>query len=122
MNRLKGFAALSLGVIGVAGLILSRLFPGAESLRAIEVSAVVAFVIQMATFLILMPPKGRPDLPGGLLMRWGVGAVIRLLSLVFYAIVATKLIGLPAAPALVSLATFFFVTMLIEPLMLRNAS
>lgn len=116
------FAAVALALIAISGLILARLFPGAEAAKAIEISAAVAFVIQVATFRALLPPKGRPDLPGGMLMRWGAGAVVRLLSLLLYGLVATKLIGLPAAPALVSLATFFFVTMLVEPLMLNNAS
>ncbi len=116
------FAGVSLALIVALGFVLSRFFPGAQELKAIEASAVVALAVQLGTFAILMPPRDRPDPPGGLLMRWGMGAVIRLLSLVFYGIVATKLIGLPASPALVSLAAFFFVTMLAEPLMLTNAS
>ncbi|MEO7367464.1 MAG: hypothetical protein ABIZ36_05875 [Gemmatimonadaceae bacterium] len=116
------FIAVALILIGVLGLILARVFPGAEALKAIEVSAAVAFVIQVLTFWAVVPPKGRPELPGGMLMRWGAGAVVRLFSLLLYGLVATKLFGLPAAPALVSLAAFFFVTMLAEPLMLTNAS
>lgn len=116
------FIAVAFALIVVLGLILARLFPGADSARAIEISAVLAFVIQVVTFWALLPPKGRPDLPGGMLMRWGVGAVVRMLSLMSYGLVATKLFGLPAAPALVSLAAFFFATMLAEPLMLTNAS
>ena len=116
------FALVAAGLIGVLGLILARVFPGAASARAIEISGAVALVIQLVTFWALLPPKGRPDLPGGMLMRWGVGAVVRMLSLMLYGLVATKLIGLPPAPALVSLAAFFFATMLVEPLMLTNAS
>ena len=115
------FVLVAAGVIGVLGLILARVFPGAESVRAIEISGAVAFVIQLLTFWALLPPKGKPDFPGGVLMRWGAGAVVRLFSLLLYGLVATKLIGLPAAPALVSLAAFFFATMLVEPLMLTNA-
>src|SRR5256885_1765534 len=116
------FIAVSLVLIGVLGLILARVFPGAEALKAIELSAVVAFVIQAGTFKALLPPKGRPDLPGGLMIRWGAGAVVRMLSLILYGLVATKVLGLPSGPALVSLATFFFATMLAEPWMLTNAS
>ena len=116
------FVAVSVVLIGILGLILARVFPGAESVKAIELSAVVAFVIQILTFWALLPPKGRADLPGAMLMRWGMGAVVRMLSLMLYGLVATKILGLPAAPALVSLAAFFFATMLAEPLMLTNAS
>ena len=116
------FAAVSLALIGVLGLILARVFPGPEALRAIGTSGVLAFVIQVGTFWAVVPPKGRPDLPGGMLMRWGVGAMVRMLSLILYGLIATKLLGFPAAPALVSLAAFYFATMLAEPLMLTNAS
>jgi len=116
------FAAVELALIGTLGVILALVFPGAESVKAIVISAAVAFVVQLGTFRALVPPLGQPDLPGGMLMRWGAGALVRMLSLMLYAFVATKLIGLPASPALVSLAAFFFVTMLAEPLMLKNAS
>ena len=116
------FIAVSLGLILVLGLILARVFPGAESLKAIETSAAVAFVIQMLTFRALLTPKGQPDFPGGLLMRWGAGAVVRLFSLLLYGLFAIKLLGLPGEPALMSLAVFFFATSLAEPFMLTNAS
>jgi hypothetical protein len=116
------FAAVSLALILVLGLILARVFQGAESVKAIEISGAVAFVIQMLTFRALLPAKGSPDFPGGLMIRWGAGAVVRLFSLILYGLIATKLFGLPAEPALFSLATFFFATMLAEPLMLTNAS
>lgn len=116
------FVAVSLGLIGVLGLILARVWPDAESVKAIELSGAVAFVVQVMTFRALMPPKGAPDFPGGLMMRWGAGAVVRLFSLILYGLVAKKLLGLPVEPALFSLATFFFATMLAEPLMLTNAS
>src|SRR5438105_6615835 len=116
------FVAVSLALIGVLGLILARVFTGAESVKAIELSAAVAFVIQMLTFRALLPPKGSPDFPGGLMIRWGAGAVVRLFSLILYGLVAKKLLGLPVEPALFSLATFFFATMLAEPFFLTNAS
>ena len=116
------FIAVALGLIVVLGLILAQVFPGADARKAIELSAAVAFVIQVATFRAILPPKGVPDFPGGLLMRWGAGAVVRLFSLLLYGLIATKLLGLPGAPALMSLAVFFFATSLAEPLMLTNAS
>jgi hypothetical protein len=116
------FIAIAFGLIVVLGLIFARVFPGAEALKAIELSAAVAMVIQVLTFWALLPPKGQPDFPGGLLMRWGAGAVVRLFSLLLYGLVATKLLGLPGGPALISLAAFFFATSLAEPLMLTNAS
>jgi hypothetical protein len=116
------FGLISLVVIAGLALVLVRLFLGEDSAKAIELSAVVAFVIQLVTFWVVLPPRKGVDLPGNMLLRWSAGAVTRFLSLIFYGLIATKILGLPAAPALLSLATFFFVTMLIEPLLLKNAS
>ncbi|MGI8548716.1 MAG: hypothetical protein ACR2M1_15535 [Gemmatimonadaceae bacterium] len=52
------------------------------------------------------------------LTGWGLGALLRLIVLVAYAFVADRVLGIPLAPALVSLAAFFFVTTLIESLLL----
>jgi hypothetical protein len=116
------FGLISLVLIAALALLFVRLFPGADSAKAVELSAVVAFVIQLVTFWVVLPPRKGPDLPGDMLLRWSAGAVTRFLALIFYGLIATKVLGLPAAPALLSLATFFFVTMLIEPLLLKNAS
>jgi hypothetical protein len=47
-----------------------------------------------------------------------MGAVIRLMALVFFALAATMM-KLPLDAALVSLAVFFFLTMMAEPLLLK---
>lgn len=122
MKMLLRFGLISAAVIAVLALILGRFFHEPGSAKAIQLSAVVAFVIQLLTFWVALPPRNRPDFPGGMLLRWTGGAVMRFLSLIFYWLIATKLLGLPAAPALIGLATFFFVTMLLEPLLLKNAS
>lgn len=51
------------------------------------------------------------------LTAWGLGALLRLVVLVGYAFFADRILGLPLAPALLSLAAFFFVTTLIESLL-----
>lgn len=55
-----------------------------------------------------------------LLTAWGVGAFLRLVVLVGYAFFADRVLGLPLAAALLSLAAFFFVTTLIESLLLQR--
>jgi hypothetical protein len=50
---------------------------------------------------------------GNLIAGWGLGAVICMLVLVVYGFVCRPL-GLPPSAALLSLATFFFLTELIE--------
>jgi hypothetical protein len=49
---------------------------------------------------------------------WTLGAVICLTSLVIYGFVG-RAVGLPSNAALLSLATFFFLTELIEPPLLN---
>jgi len=57
-------------------------------------------------------------MPGELLIRWAIGAVLRLFVLVLYAPLA-RIINLSVEAALVSLVTFFFLTMMAEPLLLE---
>ncbi len=56
----------------------------------------------------------------GSLTGWGLGALLRLIALVVYGFVADRVLGLPLAPALLSLAAFFFITTLIESLLLQR--
>ena len=51
---------------------------------------------------------------------WGLGSLLRMLVLMLYAVVGTKALGLVAGPALMSLVAFLFVTMLVEPLFLKQ--
>jgi hypothetical protein len=51
---------------------------------------------------------------------WGAGSLVRLLTLVVYALLVVKTFGLSPAPALLSMAVFFFLSTLVEPLFLRR--
>jgi len=50
---------------------------------------------------------------------WGLSALLRFAALAAYAL-SLKALALPAEPALISLVTFFFVTTLAEPWLLRS--
>ena len=52
--------------------------------------------------------------------RMGTGAILRLFTVVVYAILAAKVFELSMIPALVSLAAFFFLSTLIEPLLIKS--
>ena len=45
---------------------------------------------------------------------------MRLMALAAYALVVTRALGLPSAAALVSLAAFFFLSTVVEPLLLKS--
>jgi hypothetical protein len=52
--------------------------------------------------------------------RMGAGALVRFLTLIAYALLVAFVLKLPLNAALVSLAVFYFVTTLIEPLLIRS--
>jgi hypothetical protein len=115
MSRTSLFGLVSAGVIVAAGAVLLLVFPGQPSAAAIALSAAVALLVQLVAFTILRRTRS-----SGILVGWGLGSLLRLGTLAVYALVVIQLIGLPAAPALVSLAAFLFATMILEPLLLES--
>lgn len=97
-----------------AGWVLLLVYPGADAQRAIITSALLGLVIQMVAFILLQLFKGRNVMAG-----WGLGALLRFGGLGIYAMFATKALGLDMNVALVSLACFLFLSMLIEPLLVN---
>lgn len=108
------YALLCLVVIGLAGAVLAMLWGSPLERRAMLVSALVALVVQMVAFAIarLLAANGNG------IAGWALGAVICLVVLVIHGFVSRGL-GLPSNVALLSLATFFFLTELIEPPLLN---
>jgi hypothetical protein len=54
------------------------------------------------------------------MLGWGMGVLMRLVTLVAFALVFVKALGLPPSAALISLVIYFFVTTLVEPLFLAS--
>jgi hypothetical protein len=111
MNRgvaLYGLACLV--AIGLAGGVFTAVYGTAPERSAVWISAVVALVVQMVTFTIarLLSDKGHG------IAGWGLGAVICVMALVVFGFVSRAL-GLSSNAAMLSLATYFFLTELIEP-------
>lgn len=108
------YALVCLVVIGLAGAVLALMWGSPLERRAVLVSALVALVVQMVAFAIarLLAANGNG------IAGWALGAVICLVVLVIHGFVSRGL-GLPSNVALLSLATFFFLTELIEPPLLN---
>lgn len=108
------YALVCLVVIGLAGVVLAMMWGSPLERRAVLVSAVVALVVQLVAFAIarLLAANGNG------IAGWALGAVICLVVLVIHGFVSRGL-GLPSNVALLSLATFFFLTELIEPPLLN---
>lgn len=100
----------SSAAIVVAALVFVMVYGGAAERRAVVVSAVVALVVQgIACAVARLMAAGGNGIAG-----WTLGAVICLAALVAFGFVS-RAVGLPSNAALLSLATFFFLTELIEP-------
>lgn len=100
---------MTLTALVVAGLLLRLVFRGSGAGPAIAASAGVTLVVQLLSFI-----AARAAPPRQVLAVWVAGTFVRLLTLVVYALGAVRLLAFPPAPALLSLATFFFVTTLAE--------
>ena len=112
------FAGVSAALIITATIILRMYFRSVEQHNAMLVSAGLAFAVQLGSYALLRPARPGHGAPGELMLRWGIGAVLRFFVLVLYAPIA-RIVNLSLEAALVSLVTFFFMTMMAEPLLLE---
>lgn len=114
MKAFGQYAAASLALILVIGSI-AWFFTAATGRPTLVVSAGLAFLVQLMAFQV-----ARALQPQNLLLGWGLGSLMRLMSLVLYAIVVAKLWRAPITPALLSFAAFLFVTTVVEPIFLKR--
>ena len=113
MKRAAIFATLSVGTIVLAAWMFTRLFSSPAEQRAIVLSAAIAIGVQLAAFAL-----GTFLMPANAIAGWGVGMLLRLVTLVFFGLVVVRGAELPANASLISLATFLFLTTLVEPFFL----
>lgn len=114
MKSLAFYAVIVITIVALFGWLLTMAFGAPGDLKAILLSGAVVLVVQLASFAVtkLLAPKG-------LFVGWGAGALLRLATLVIYSLLVVKVLALPAVPALLSMVVFFFLSTLIEPLLLR---
>lgn len=107
------FALATLALIAISYPLLRMGFASTHEAEAVRMSALLALVVQVVTFAIARLMARR-----NMMVGWGVGSALRLLALTLYAFLIAPSLGLPLSAALVSLAVFLFLSMLIEPLLL----
>ena len=112
------FAGVSGSLIIVGTIILRAYYRAVDQHDAMLISAGLAFAVQLGSYALLRPARPGHGAPGELLLRWGIGAVLRFFVLVLYAPLA-RIMNISLEAALVSLVTFFFLTMMAEPLLLE---
>ncbi len=109
------FAGLTLLVLALAGGLLALLFGSRAERQALVVSAAVALVVQLFAFAI-----ARAVGPAKALAGFTIGTMLRLVTLVVYGVVVVRLAELPPVAALVGLATFFFLSTILETRLLKT--
>jgi hypothetical protein len=110
MRAILWFGVTVVLIVLVCGVLLSIPFSSGEERKAIEASAGVAVVVQLFAFAIARLASERSYLTG-----WIIGAALRFVTLIVYAFVSVKVLGMPAPAALLSLVTFLFISTLVEP-------
>lgn len=108
------YALLSLLLIAAGAWLLGLAFPAPAERRAVWTSAAIAWVVQLATFALARRTSLTNPFAG-----YGAGMLIRFAVLALYAFLVIDMLALPSAAALLSLATFFFVSTLVEPPLLK---
>jgi hypothetical protein len=115
MKPIAMFAGLSLAVIAITAFLISMAYGSPDATRAVWTSAAVAFSVQVLAFAIVKLSAKTNVMAG-----WGVGAILRFAVLGIYALVIVKALGLQSGAALLSLVAFFFLSTLLEPLLLKS--
>ncbi len=113
MKRILGFAVCAALLIAAVAVLSILAFPGEERQRAIITSAGIAFMTQGIGFGIVYLMA-----PSNVMLGWGAGMLARIITLAVHGFLGARIMGLPLDASLLSLAAFFFVTSLIEPLFL----
>ena len=108
------FVAITAAICAAGAWGTTLLLPEAQVARAVWTSAVVAVVVQAAAFAFTLYLK-----PANLFAGWGAGILLRFVSLTLYWLVAVRMMGLASGPALLSLAVFFFISTIVEPILLK---
>ena len=109
------FALASAAIIVAVGWLLGFAFRSGGDARAIWISACLAFGVQLFAFAV-----ARVVATTNLVAGWGLEALLRLVVLAVYALFVIRSVGLPPTSALVSLAAFFFLSTLVEPVLLKS--
>jgi len=106
-----GYALTGAGVVAVLAGLLGWML-GAASARSVWWAAGLAYAVQLVAFAALLRFRSRGN---GFLAVWAGGILARLGVVLAGAYWVTRSSTLEPAPALLSLAGFLFVLLLMEP-------
>ena len=115
IKRFAIFAITSAAVITGVALLFGLIFGSPADHRAIRVSALIAYFIQLFGFVVVLVVR-----TSNIFAAWGLGMLLRLVTLAVFAFLVVRGMQLPPEPALVSMVAFFFLTTLVEPVLLKR--
>ena len=113
MKALVLYAAITVALVALLGWLFGLHYAAPAERRALWISGAIAVVLQVAAFAVARAMAKRNVVAG-----WGIGAALCIAAVILFGFAARGL-GLPVEAALLSLATFLFVTELVEPLLLK---
>lgn len=114
-HAISRYAIVTIALVAISAWMLTLALTGAGASSAIGISATVAVIVQIAAFAAT-----KRMAPANIVAAWGMGALVRMLTLFVYALLAVKVFGLPPVPTLLSFAVFLLLSTLLEPLFLRR--
>jgi hypothetical protein len=114
MKKFGGFIAATIAVACVGAWLITLAVPGEDVSRAVWASAVTVVIVQGLAFGLV-----RIMQPTNVMAGWGLGMMLRVIALVAFGLFGVKALGLSMQPALLSMAGFFFVSTVIEPVFLK---
>jgi hypothetical protein len=114
VRRFAGFIATTIGVAVFGAWVITLAVPGEETRHSVWMSALLVVIVQALAFSLV-----RVMQPLNVIAGWGLGMLLRLFALVAFGLFGVKALGLSMQPALLSMAGFFFVSTLIEPVFLK---
>lgn len=115
IRRFAIFVVASAAVIAGVALLFGLIFGSPADHRAIRVSALIAYFVQLFGFVIMLVVRTT-----NIFAAWGLGMLLRLITLAVFAFLVVRGMQLPAEPALISMVAFFFLTTLLEPVLLKR--
>jgi hypothetical protein len=114
VKRFAGFIAVTMVVAFGGAWVITLAVPGQDVSRSVWASAVTVVIVQALAFSLV-----RMMQPLNVIAGWGLGMMLRAAVLVAFGFFGVKALGLSMEPALLSMAGFFFVSTVIEPVFLK---
>ena len=116
MKAWGAYALTAVALTGLTGAITTQLV-AASAVRAVWLGAGVAFAVQLVAFAALVALRDRGTL---FMVGWAGGMFLRFSAVGALAFWLSRTDAFPRAAALISLAGFVFMLLLLEPLFLRR--